>query len=210
MKKLSIIFLAAAIASCGSPAEPAAKTEQTETHAHAEETVELTEAQARTIGLQTAGVQNRSLSGVIKANGMLDVPPQQMVSVSTPYGGILRNTQLLEGYWVKKGQVIAEMEHPDYIQLQQDSLEAKAQFAFLEQELARQQELSRENVTARKTLQKTEAEHKALKVRIEGLRQKLILMNISVAQLEKGAILRAIPVVAPISGYVTRVNANIG
>lgn len=211
MKKLPIIFLITALTSCGNSSEPpASKEEPAETHAHGEETVELTKAQALTIGLQTAAVQNRSLSGVIKVNGMLDVPPQQMVSVSTPYGGILRNTQLLEGYWVKKGQVIAEMEHPDYIQLQQDYLEAKAQFAFLEQELARQQELSRENVTARKTLQKTEAEHKALKVRIEGLRQKLILMNISVAQLEKGAILRAIPVVAPISGYVTRVNANIG
>ncbi|MBO9151954.1 efflux RND transporter periplasmic adaptor subunit [Chitinophaga sp. GCM10012297] len=216
MQKLLIIFAAAALVSCGNSPTLNGKdsTGTNETHAdehgHGEETVELTEAQARTVGLQTAAIENRSLSGAIKVNGMLDVPPQQMLSVSTPFGGILRNTQLLEGYWVKKGQVIAEMEHPDYIQLQQDYLEAKAQFGFLEQELERQQELSKENVTARKTLQKTEAEHRALKVRIEGLRQKLLLMNIHVATLEKGTIVRAIPVLAPISGYVTKVNANIG
>lgn len=219
MNKLLIIFTAAALVSCGNSSKPSGKdstgntaeaAQHEDEHGHGEETVELTEAQARTVGLQTGNIENRSLSGAIKVNGMLDVPPQQMLSVSTPFGGILRNTQLLEGYWVKKGQVIAEMEHPDYIQLQQDYLEAKAQFGFLEQELERQQELSKENVTARKTLQKTEAEHRALKVRIEGLRQKLLLMNISLSNLEKGTIVRAIPVLAPISGYVTKVNANIG
>jgi cobalt-zinc-cadmium efflux system membrane fusion protein len=210
MQRLLIIFFAAALVSCGNASKPSgADSTAAEAH-HEESVVELTPAQARTIGLQTAAVEKRSLSGSIKVNGMLDVPPQQMLSISTPFGGILRNTQLLEGYWVKKGQVIAEMEHPDYIQLQQDYLETKAQLGFLDQELERQQELSRENVTARKTLQKTEADHRTFKVRMEGLRQKLLLMNISIPNLEKGTIIRAIPVIAPISGYVTKVNANIG
>src|ERR1043165_9924013 len=126
MKKVLLIFLAAAFVSCGNSSKPSGK-DSTETHedgqGHGEDMVELTEAQARTIGLQTAEAERRALSGSIKVNGTLDVPPQQMLSVSTPFGGILRNTQLLEGFWVKKGQVIAEMEHPDYIQLQQDYLE---------------------------------------------------------------------------------------
>lgn len=179
-------------------------------HEHEEDMVEITGAQRKTIGLQTGTVANRELSGTIKVNGLLDVPPQQMLSISMPIGGILRHTALLEGYWVKKGQVIAQMEHPDYIQLQQDYLETKAQLVFSEQEYERQKELSAENVTAKKTFQKTEAEHKTLKIRLEALKQKLLLMNIQVARLENGAILRTIPVVAPISGYVTKVNANIG
>ncbi|WP_119080401.1 efflux RND transporter periplasmic adaptor subunit [Chitinophaga alhagiae] len=210
MKKNIIIIVAIALSACGNKGKaPAADSTATEPP-HTENMVEITEAQFNTIRLQTGGLEQRELSGTIKVNGLLDVPPQQMLSISMPIGGILRHTDLLEGYWVKKGQVIAQMEHPDYIQLQQDYLEAKAQLAFMDQEYERQKELSAENVSAKKTFQKTDADRNALKVRVEALKQKLLLMNIAVARLEGGAILRTIPVLAPISGYVTRVNANVG
>lgn len=213
--KGSIILMIAAFAftACGSNTgkAPATDSVQAEAHGPAEEAVvELTEAQMKTTGLQTGGLEQRELSGTIRVNGLLDVPPQQMLSISMPIGGILRNTDLLEGFWVKKGQVIAQMEHPDYIQLQQDYLETKAQLVFLEQEFERQKELSAENVTAKKTFQKTESERNTLRVRLEALKQKLLLMNIQVSRLEGGTILRSIPVLAPISGYVTKVNANVG
>lgn len=196
--------------SCGNKSKaPAADSTASAEH-HEENIVELTKAQYQTVNIQTGTVTLRELSGSIKVNGMLDVPPQQTVSISMPYGGILRNTSLLEGYWVKKGQVIAQMEHPDYIQLQQDYLEAKSQLGYLSLEFERQRELSAENVTSRKTFQKTEADHRSQQVKLEALKQKLLLMNINVQELEKGTILRSIPVVTPISGYVTRVNANIG
>ncbi|WP_109697830.1 efflux RND transporter periplasmic adaptor subunit [Chitinophaga deserti] len=204
------VFFAAACGSADKKAAEKAPEKEGQGHEHEEDIVEITDAQAKTIGLTLETLQPRKLSGSIKVNGMLDVPPQQMLSVSTPYGGILRNTGLLEGSWVRKGQVIAEMEHPDYIQLQQDYLETKTQLGFLDQEYVRQEELSREEVTAKKTFQKTDAERKTLKVRLEGLRQKLTLLHIHFAELDKGNIVRAIPIVAPISGYVTKVNANIG
>ena len=207
------MIAAFAFTACGSNTgkAPATDSVQAEAHGPAEEAVvELTEAQMKTTGLQTGGLEQRELSGTIRVNGLLDVPPQQMLSISMPIGGILRNTDLLEGFWVKKGQVIAQMEHPDYIQLQQDYLETKAQLVFLEQEFERQKELSAENVTAKKTFQKTESERNTLRVRLEALKQKLLLMNIQVSRLEGGTILRSIPVLAPISGYVTKVNANVG
>lgn len=213
MKSIYFLILLFALASCGNKDNkskaPAADSTAAEEH-HDENIMELTKAQYQTVNIQTGSIAPRELSGSIKVNGMLDVPPQQTVSISMPFGGILRNTALLEGYWVKKGQIIAQMEHPDYIQLQQDYLEAKSQLGYLSREFDRQKELSEEQVTSKKTFQKTEADHRSLQIRLEALKQKLLLLNISVAQLEKGNILRAIPVVAPINGYVTRVNANIG
>lgn len=209
-KTIFFLLLLSALSSCGNKSNtPAADSTATEEH-HEENIVELTKAQYQTVNIQTGAITPRELSGSIKVNGLLDVPPQQTVSISMPYGGILRNTALLEGYWVKKGQVIAQMEHPDYIQLQQDYLDTKSQLGYLSREFDRQKELSAENVTSKKTFQKTEADHRSLEIRLEALKQKLLLMNISVAQLEKGTILRAIPVITPISGYVTKVNANIG
>ena len=209
-KNICFLLLLSILYSCGNKGNaPAADSTATEEH-HEENVVELTKAQYQTVNIQTGAITPRELSGSIKVNGLLDVPPQQTVSISMPYGGILRNTALLEGYWVKKGQVIAQMEHPDYIQLQQDYLEAKSQLGYLSREFDRQKELSAENVTSKKTFQKTEADHRSLEIRLEALKQKLLLMNISVAQLEKGTILRSIPVITPISGYVTKVNTNTG
>jgi cobalt-zinc-cadmium efflux system membrane fusion protein len=64
-------------------------------------------------------------------NGKIDVPPQNMVSISVPLGGYLKSTKLLEGMHISKGEVIAIMEDQQYIQLQQDYLTAKAHFSSL-------------------------------------------------------------------------------
>lgn len=172
--------------------------------------VELTEAQFKIAGIALGGMEQKQLRGILKVNGLLDVPPQNLVSISVPYGGILKSTSLLQGMWVNKGEVIARMEHPDYIQLQQDYLEAASQLSYMKKEYARQEELSRENVSATKTFEKTTAEYNGLQSRVEGLKQKLALLNINADRLSTSTILSSIQLIAPISGYVTEVNVNIG
>lgn len=170
----------------------------------------LTEAQYNMAGIKLGHIEKRAISKSIKATGFLDVPPQQLVSVSVPYGGILKSTDLLEGMWVNKGQIIAVMEHPDYIQLQQEYADASGQLAFLKLEYERQQELSKENVTAAKTFQKTEADYNTQRAKVQGLTQKLVLLNITPAKIAQQGISSTITIIAPINGYITEVNANIG
>lgn len=172
--------------------------------------VEFSAAQYKTANIQLGSVENRLLSSAIKINGMLDVPPQSKVSVVAVMGGILKQTSLLQGLKVNEGQVIAVMQHPDYIQLQQDYLDNKSQLSFLTQEYERQKELAKENVNSQKTLQQASSTYQSMKARVQGLRQRLQLLNISIASLEKGNIQNTINLYAPISGYVTKVNVNIG
>ena len=94
--------------------------------------VSLTEAQYNLAGLKVGKIEERTISSTIKANGMLDVPPQNMITVSALLGGFVKKTDLLQGMRVKKGQVIAVMEDPAYIQLQQEYLEGKSQLDFNE------------------------------------------------------------------------------
>ncbi|HMI67406.1 MAG TPA: hypothetical protein VK517_15290, partial [Cyclobacteriaceae bacterium] len=82
--------------------------------------VVLNEEQFKNASIRLGKVEQRSINGTIKANGMLDVPPQNLVTVSAPLGGFVKNTDLLQGMKVQKGQVIVTLEHPDYIQIQQD------------------------------------------------------------------------------------------
>lgn len=185
--------------------EPAA-----EKHEVAENTVELTNAQYKNAGIETGAVGWRQISGTVKVNGVLDVPPQQMVSISLPLGGFLQQTELLQGMRVKKGQVIAIVENPEFIRVQQQYVEAESQLELAKAEYERQEILARENVSAQKTLQQAKANYTSLEARYHGLTAQLKLLKMNPASLKKGEFSAAIPVYAPISGYVTKVNANIG
>ena len=98
----------------------------------------LTPAQYKNAGIETGKIEQREISSILKVNGKIDVPPQNMVSISVPLGGYLKTTQLLPGIHVSKGQVIAVMHDQQYIQLQQDYLTAKASISFVENEYNRQ------------------------------------------------------------------------
>jgi cobalt-zinc-cadmium efflux system membrane fusion protein len=203
-----LIILAALSACQKSKPEETPKVEEVAVHADA---VEFTADQFATAGIQWGKIEPRALTGAVTVNGMLDVPPQNLVSISAPLGGFLKSTDLLQGKAVRKGEVVAVMESAEYIQLQQDYLEQKSQLDFLHEEFKRQEELAKENVNATKTLQQSKASYLGMLAKVNGLRGKLQLININPDQLEKTSeIHQTIPLYSPISGFVTEVNANIG
>jgi cobalt-zinc-cadmium efflux system membrane fusion protein len=186
--------------------------QQADEQVHPEEanTIELTPAQVTNAGVRLGKAEQRQISGVVKANGQLDVPPQQLVSVSVPLGGFLKSTTLLPGSKVSQGQVIAVMENPDYIQLQQDYLEASNQSEFNKTDYERQQELAKENVNAQKTLQQAKASYLNSLARMSGLAARLKMINIDAASLKAESITSTANIYSPIDGFVTDVHVNIG
>lgn len=209
--KYNIILIAATVllgVACGNKNQP--EVAETTTDSTAEESVHLTSTQFNNAGIVLGKAVSQNINQKIKANGKLDVPPQNLVSVSAPYGGFLKSTTLLQGMHVHKGEVIAQMEHPDYIQLQQDYLENKSTLTYLKNELDRQQELAKEEVNSKKTLQKAKTDFEVMQARVNGLRAKLELINIDVVKLEKGTMQKVVALTSPINGYVTKVNVNIG
>ena len=100
--------------------------------------VSLTSAQFENAGIVLGAAVKREVSEILKLNGKIDVPPQNLVSVSIPMGGYLKSTDLLPGMMVKKGQVIATLEDQQYVQLQQDYLLAKVKLKTVEAEYFRQ------------------------------------------------------------------------
>lgn len=204
---ISLISFAILFTSCGDSEE---ETVIEEHHDEGVDMVELTDAQFKTVGIELGNIEIRTISGTIPASGMLDVPPQSKVSISAPMGGFVKSTDLLQGSRVVKGQVVAVMQHQDYIQLQQDYLENFSQLEFLKAEYERQQELSKENVNAKKSLEQAKANYNSTKAIVDGLKAKLQMLNINLANLEKGEIQNTINLYSPISGYVTKVNTNIG
>jgi len=186
------------------------QTSVEEHHEEEEGTVELTEAQFKSADIQFGKIEWKSLSSAIAVNGVLDVPPQNMVSVSAMMGGFVKSTELLQGLKVKKGQLIATIQNPDFIRIQSAYLENKSRLVFLEQEFKRQEELSRENVSASKIFQQVTSEYNSLQATVGALEEQLKILNIDHATLTKSNIRSTVNLYSPISGHVTAVNVNIG
>jgi len=186
------------------------KSEKTETTQTSETTVYLTEAQYKNAGIQTGELEKRTISTTLKLNGKIDVPPQNMISVSTPFGGFLKSSKLLPGMPVKKGEVLAVMEDQQYIQLQQDYLTAKSKLAYFEKDYNRQKELNQSKASSDKFFQQTEMDFKTQKIAVSALAEKLRLINIDPEQLNEDNLSRNVNVYSSINGFVSRVNVNIG
>ena len=207
MKKLIILInFALLLTSCGGNKSEETKSE-TQTN---ENIVTLTDSQLKNAGIQTGKLEQKTISSVLKVNGKIEVPPQNMVSISVPLGGYLKSTKLLPGLHISKGEVLAVMEDQQYIQLQQDYLTAKAQFSFNESEYNRQKELNESKATSDKVFEQTKAAYQTQNILVKSLEEKLKLIGVNPNKIGVDNISRSINIYSPINGFVSAVNVNIG
>lgn len=206
MKSIFILIISVLfISSCGK------QTTSENTEVKEETTViTLTDAQIKNADIEVGKITEQPISSVLRVNGKIDVPPQNMVSISAQLGGYLKSSQLLPGMKVKKGEVIATMEDQQYIQIQQDYLTTKTKLNYLEKEYNRQKDLNESKATSDKVFQQTEADYQAQRIALKALYEKLKLIGINPETLSESGISRNINIYAPIDGYVTHVNVNIG
>jgi len=195
------------ITSCGNktPTEEAADSTVVESSV-----ANLTEKQVQSIGITTGTLEERSFSTILKVTGKVDVPPQNLISVSVPLGGYLKSSHLIPGMFVRKGESIAIIEDQQYIQLQQDFLTTQSKISFLENEYQRQKDLNQSKASSDKVFQQAEMELKTQKILVKSLAEKLKLTGINPEKLNENSISKSINIYSPISGYVSKVNVNIG
>jgi cobalt-zinc-cadmium efflux system membrane fusion protein len=207
MKHIIIIALTGFLLSaCNAKKETAAAS----TVVPDEKNVTLTAQQLKNAGVVTGKMEQREISSILKVNGKIDVPPQNLVSISVPLGGYLKTTQLLPGMHVNKGDVIAVMQDQQYIQLQQDYLTARAKIGYLENEYKRQRELNQSQASSDKVYQQAESDFRSQQVLMTSLAAKLQLAGINISKINETNISGSINIYSPISGFVSMVNVNIG
>ncbi len=172
--------------------------------------VTLTAAQLKNAPIETVMLSEKNIGTILKLNGKIDVPPQSLVSVSVPLGGYLKSSKLLPGTHVNKGEVIAIMEDPQYITLQQEYLQAKSKLQFATLDYNRQRELNESKASSEKVMQQALAEVNMQRITMNALAQQLRLININPTLLNESTISKSAPVKSQINGYVSKVNVNVG
>ena len=175
-----------------------------------ENSVSLTDAQRQSAKIELGKLETKTLSSIVKINGKIDVPPQNMISVSMPLGGYLKSSKLLPGMPISIGEVIATMEDQQYIQLQQEYLTTKSKLDFYEAEFLRQKELNQSKASSDKIFQQTKMEFINHKIALSALSEKLKLININPKTLTENNLSKSVNVYSPINGFVSKVNVNIG
>ena len=173
-------------------------------------TVTFTSDQYKLSGIEIGAIEKRTLSNIVKLNGVIDVEPSSTAMVSAPLGGYVRSAGLPPGQVVRQGQAIATIENAQFTEIQQDFLESKGRMEFLELEFVRQEKLRTEEVNSAKTFQQIASERKIMAARIAGLEQRLALAGIPKSATDSGKIVRTATLYAPIGGFVRISNANIG
>lgn len=172
--------------------------------------VELRDDQAKLANIQYGSIQLCSLNNTLKVNGTVAVAPQNMATVCMPMGGFVKSTLLMPGNAVRKGQRLAILENQEFVDIQQNYLEAKNKFEYASAEYARNKQLYKEDVSSQKSFQQVTADYKSLKAQVRAFEQKLIMIGINPHRLHEDNISRSVAVVSPISGFVKSVNVNVG
>ena len=111
---------------------------------------------------------------------------------------------------VEKGAVIATLRNPEFIDLQQAYLEAKAQSAFLEREYERQKTLASQEAASKKRFQQSEADYLSMRSRLEANAAQLAILGVDPKALEREGIHPYLEIKAPLGGYITNMNINVG
>ena len=131
----------------------------------------------------------------VSFNGRIVLPPQRQATIALTMGGIVKKASLLPGQWVAANSVIATLENPEFITLQQTYLDSHAQTEYLLAEYERQKNLSAEQAASQKKFQQSKADS---------------LLGVQTEALLKNGIQSLLEVKAPISGYAANVAMNIG
>lgn len=172
--------------------------------------IEVTQEQIEAGDLIFSGFEKHAFDGMIHVSGSLDVPPSNRVAIHAALGGYVKEINILEGNKIAKNQVLFILENPAFLEYQQDYLEAKAQLAYLENDVDRQRTLAKEQVSAQKTYLKADAEYKTILARTRAIKEKLQLIGYSIQAIENGKLSASVAVRSPISGFVSSVVASKG
>jgi membrane fusion protein, heavy metal efflux system len=206
MALLAIVFLSA----CGG------SSSEVDEHGHEEHeegestTVSITQMQAETIGLEVGKIKKMPLSNTVKVTGVLQLFPQDRAEISPLIGGNVKSIHVIEGDEVKKGQLLATLQHPDFITMQQEFQMKHNSLNYLKLEYERQEKLYNEKVSSAKDYQAAKSQYLSTQAEVNGLKVKLEMLGLNVQNIMEGEMYFTVPVTSPISGYVHLVNVNIG
>ncbi len=211
-KIILILLLGAGISGCGNEPEPGGQEpEETAVLTASRAQVTLTPEQLELAGVRLGLPEERVLSNYVECAGVVEVPPGNLASVYSPVNGFVQQVRHLPGQYVRKGELLTTITHPDLVRLQRQFLESTSQLSALERDYERKKTLADAEAASQRALEQARSAYDLERARYRGLKAELDLIGIDTGKLEEaGEIQSTLAIVAPVSGYINIVAVNTG
>lgn len=201
----AIILAAAAISTgCSRGQTAGGDGHDHEGHDHGEESApELYQSQIETVGIRLGDFSTVPMGDGVKAVGELEVDPSSMAEITPLSGGVVKAVCVTEGQRITAGTVVARIENPELLSMQNELADARTQLGLARSELERQERLAAAGAGVGKNLERARAEAAMAASLVESLEARLRMAGVSgrdgIAEVR-----------SPIGGVVSDVSVRIG
>lgn len=171
---------------------------------------EVVEQEEVTSEVKTDKKEIPAEEGTVSCTGTVGVPPSAHISLHARSKGIITKIHKIEGEPVKKGEILAWIEDPQIIQLQESYLKAKADAKYWKSEFARKSELFRKGVIPEREFESVESSYSNANAMLDSYSKQVSLMGISKESIEKNGIQSSIAVRSSVNGVIAHISVNNG
>lgn len=203
MKNIKFVFFVLLILSCQNETKEK-KTEDSFV------SIRLNDKQIQKAGIKADSIRKRLFPMTCKLKGHFSLHPNKLATVTAPINGFIKKMFYNSGDYVRKGALLAVLRHQDYIKIQKDYIEAKNQVDYYIEDFKRQGELSLEHAASIKKVQRAQTDYWSNEAKLRALKAQMELIGIDAEKVEKEGFTTTINIYAPVSGYIIRVDGNIG
>lgn len=196
------------------PASPAMDTQASATGLLPDVVITLAPEAIERAGITVTPVIAGSVSGGLRAPGVVEANAYKQVAVTSLVSGRLTRVAAELGQHVRRGQTIAQVFSPELAEAQTRYISARAELGADEQEVVRTETLVAIGAASKQELERIQAEHAARRAEVQSLASRLQLLGLSsrtIADLGPDKVVDATTnVPAPIDGVITKRDANVG
>jgi membrane fusion protein, heavy metal efflux system len=203
---LGFILVLLGLTACQKAAEEAQTTEKEAEVFH----VHISRAQMERAGLRMGMPERKPFRRPVNVTGYLHLPPQNQANVSSVLGGVVNAVTCYIGDRVSAGQVLARIDNPEFIRMQEEYLKANSRVGFLKPELDRQEELLRQDAGYLKKVQESRSNYQSEIARMQSFRLQLKNLGVDLAKLDKGELSPYVELRSPIPGTLNKIMVTTG
>jgi cobalt-zinc-cadmium efflux system membrane fusion protein len=206
MKNLSIkIILLSSVIGLVSCSQSVEKAEN-----NAQNYIEVDKSIFQSESMQMVDLEEKGFTDWVYCTGIVDVPPQNRASITAFYGGYVKQSKLLVGDAVKKGDLLLTIENPEYLTIQKNYLQTKASISSLKAEYERQNRLHQDSISSTKNYLTAKSNYENSLAEMRNLEEQLKLLSINPNQLNESKLSAQISIYSPIDGIISMVNISKG
>lgn len=170
----------------------------------------ITKQQFESSGYELGSIMMHDFKKIVKVPGTIHIPQKSKAIVSSFIDGTAGRVNLVEGEWVKKGQVLFTLTNPSLVELQESFLLNTEELSYSEKELVRIQELFDEKLATIHQLNEVKSAIVKFKSKQASIKKRLQLYGVDPMRVSNDALTTAVQVYAPISGYIEHIHVLNG